>query len=271
MTLKAILESIDDLSDELKKEYVERNGKFELQVEGMKTQADIDRLQSALVKERNDHKAVKEVLAQLGDRKMDEVLAQLDRIPELEAAAAGKIDDAKISELVEGRIKSKLAPIERERDRLMQEHKELSGRIAQFEELDRTRKIHDSVRSAIDKIQGFQTSAIEDALLYAERMMEIDDAGKVVTRDSVGVTPGIDAATWLTEMQGKKAHWWGASFGGGASGNAGGSGGGSNPWSAEGWNMTEQGRILRENRQRAENLARSAGTTIGGPRPQRKK
>ena len=37
MALKAILDSIDDLPEDVKKEYVEKNGKFELQVEGMKT------------------------------------------------------------------------------------------------------------------------------------------------------------------------------------------------------------------------------------------
>jgi hypothetical protein len=31
--------------------------------------------------------------------------------------------------------------------------------------------------------------------------------------------------------------------------------------------MTEQGRIYRENPERAQQLAVSAGTTIGGPRP----
>ncbi|QFR59625.1 hypothetical protein P6F33_gp24 [Pseudomonas phage Quinobequin-P09] len=102
-------------------------------------------------------------------------------------------------------------------------------------------------------------------------MLEVNEEGKVVTRDGVGVTPGIDATVWLTEMQSKKTHWWGPSQGGGAGGNRSGSGGGANPWSADGWNMTEQGRILKENRSRAEQMAKSAGTTIGGPRPQPRK
>lgn len=90
MALKAILDSIDDLPEDVKKEYVEKNGKFELQVEGMKTQADVERLQGALTKERNDHKAVRDRLGLLGDRKIEDVLATLDRVPELEAAADRK-------------------------------------------------------------------------------------------------------------------------------------------------------------------------------------
>jgi len=42
---------------------------------------------------------------------------------------------------------------------------------------------------------------------------------------------------------------------------------GANPWSADSWNMTEQGRILRENRTKAEQLAAQAGTKIGAPKP----
>jgi hypothetical protein len=35
--------------------------------------------------------------------------------------------------------------------------------------------------------------------------------------------------------------------------------------------MTEQGRLVRENRSEAERLAKAAGTTIGGGKPDRKK
>lgn len=271
MALKAILDTIDDLPEDIKKEYVEKNGKFELQVEGMKTQADVDRLQGALTKERNDHKTVRERLGLLGDRKIEDVLATLDRIPELEAAAAGKLDETKLNELVEGRIKTKLAPVEREKGQLAQRVQELSGMLEQYQTKEKVRTIHDAVRDAVGKAQGFQSSAVEDALLYAERMLEVGEDGRVTTRDGVGVTPGVDAAVWLTEMQSKKAHWWGPSQGGGAGGNRSGAGAGGNPWSAEGWNMTEQGRILKENRSRAEQLAKSAGTSIGGPRPQSRK
>lgn len=266
--LNSILDSLEGLSDELKGYYVEKNGKFELQVAGMKTQADIDRLQSALVKERNDHKILRDRYAPLSDKKVEDILAQLDRIPELEASASGKPDETKINELVEARIKSKLGPLEREKGTLSQKLTEALKNLEGFQIKERVRTIHDSVREAIQKMEGFQQSAIEDALLYAERMLDVDETGKVVTKEGVGVTPGVEATAWLSDMQAKKSHWWGPSQGGGASGNRlGGPGIGNNPWKPETWNMTEQGRILRENRARAEQLARVAGTSIGGPRP----
>ena len=110
-------------------------------------------------------------------------------------------------------------------------------------------------------------TAIEDVTLLAERIFTIDETGKVVAKDNVGCTPGISPEVWLNEMQQKRPHWWGPSAGGGAGGNRGGGSFTSNPWSAEGWNMTQQGQIYNENPAKAEQMARSAGTSIGGQRP----
>ena len=64
---------------------------------------------------------------------------------------------------------------------------------------------------------------------------EIQDKGLIaprITRDNVGVTPGIDPAVWLSEIQAKRPHWWGEMVGTGA-----------------------------------EQMAKSAGTFIGGGKP----
>lgn len=271
MGLKAILDNLDDVPEHFHELYTEKNGKYEFTgVEGMKTQADVDRLQSALSKERNDHKGTRERFSVLGDRDLDEVVTLLDRIPELEAAAAGKIDDAKLNELVEGRIKTKVAPLEREKGNLAKQVQELSGALEQYQTKERVRTIHDEVRRAATAAK-LLPEAMEDALMLAERVLELDDEGRVVVKDGVGFTPGVEPSVWLTDLQPKRPHWWGPSQGGGSTGNNRGGGGGANPWTAEGWNMTEQGRILVENRSRAEQLAKSAGTTIGGPKPQPRK
>lgn len=269
MALKAIVPNLEEVPEQYHDLYTERNGQFEFTgVEGVKTQADVDRLQSALTKERNDHKDAKGRLALLGDRKIEDVLTQLDRIPELEAAAQGH-DEDKIHQLVEARIKGKMAPLERELGELRKANGEQADVITGYQSRERTRTIGDSIRRAAKEMKVLP-EALEDALMY-ERAFEIDEAGNVVTRDESGFTPGVDAKVWLTDMQTKRPHWWGPSQGGGAGGNRGGGlGGGENPWSADGWNMTKQGMVLKENRTRAEQLAKAAGTTIGGPRPQPK-
>jgi len=57
--LKATLESLDGLSEELAGLYTETDGKFFLQVEGMQTDAEVNGLKTSLVKERENNAAWK--------------------------------------------------------------------------------------------------------------------------------------------------------------------------------------------------------------------
>jgi hypothetical protein len=278
MALKAVVDSLDDVDEKYRDLYTEVNGKFEITgIEDVTVLTPVKKLKDENAQRRIAERKAKEALAPftalVGERKLEDVQQMLDRYPELEAAAEGKLDDGKINGLVEARLKTKLAPVERENGQLKQQLQERDGIIEGFKTKERIRTVHDSVREAIGKQQGFQPTAIEDALMHAERMFEVNEDGKVVTRDEVGVTPGIDAVVWLTEMQAKRPHWWGTTSGGGSRGNNG-SGGppsGNNPFSREHWNMTEQGKLIRTNRVRAEQLAKSAGTKIGGGMPALKK
>lgn len=265
--LKAILDSLEGVEPHFQSLYTERNGKYELTgIEGVKTQADVDRLQTALTKERNDHKTLKDRFATFGDRKPEDIISALDRIPELEAAAKGNLDEGKLNEIVEGRIKSRLAPVERQAQTLQQQLSEANASLEMLRTKDSLRIVTDAVRGAASKLKVVD-SAVEDVTLLAERLFTIDETGAVITKDNVGVTPGISADVWLTDMQAKRPHWWGPSQGGGAGGNRGGNSGVTNPWSKDAWNLTEQGRIYKENSGKAEQLAKAAGTTIGGPKP----
>lgn len=266
MAIKAIVDKIEDVPEQYRDLYTERNGKFEVTgVEGFRTEADVTRLTTALTKERDEHKKTKGNWSVLGERKPEDVIAALDRIPELEAAATGKLDEVKINELVEKRIGAKTGPLDRQLKTLGTQLAEKDQLLSAYQTKERTRSIHDSVRDAVSKTQGFQSSAMEDALMLAERMFEVNEEGKVTTKEGCGVTPGIEATVWLTELQQKRAHWWGPSQGGGAGGNTGTGGDRSvNPWSADGWNLTEQGRIYNSNPARAEQMARSAGVPVYG-------
>lgn len=270
MKLKMTYDSLDELPKEVHALYTEKDGKFQLTgVEGMKTQADIDRIQAGALKEREEHKKTKERYKPFESfvDSADEVIAKLDKYGELEAAASGKIDDTKINEMVETRIKTKLSPMERQAKKdadtiasLQQENETLKGN-------ERRRIIKEAVRKAAIESKMVDT-AVEDAEYLAERLFEVTEDGKVLTKDGVGVTPGVDAMVWLSDMQPKRPHWWPTSQGGGGKGSGKGNGfSGANPFTKEGWNMTEQGRVLRENPARAEQLARAAGTTVGGAKP----
>lgn len=267
---KAIEDSLDNVPEELHSYYTERNGKFEFTgIEGLRTQADIDRLQSALQKERSDHGKVKEKFKLLGDLDIDEVRSKLDRFEELETLANGKLDETAIQKLVDARSKTLLGPVEREKQKLSEQLNELMGKVSTYEQKEKRRTISDSVLSIVTGSNAkvkLLPEALEDAMMFAERMLEIDEDGQVRTKDNVGVTPGLSPEVWLSEMLQKKPHW-ALTAGGGASGSGNGGGSGPNPWSKDGWNLTEQGRIVTSDPRKADQLAKSAGTRVGGPRP----
>lgn len=278
MALKAVVENLDDVDEGVRDQYKEHTDPktkaktFVLDVEGVQQHPEIVLQTAALTKERDEHKATKAKLAlfaAFGDpAKLQE---QLDRIPELEAAAEGKLDEGKINGIVEGRVKAKLTPLERENAQLKTQLGERDNTIAGFHAKERTRTISGALSKAAKDAKVID-SALDDVELYGERVFEVQEDGSVVTKDGSGVAPGLSPKQWLEDMQAKRPHWWGPTQGGGAGGSRSANTGGSNPWSADGWNVTEQGNILRaKGRPEADRLAKLAGTVVGGQRPAPKK
>jgi len=283
MALKAIVEKLDDVPEAMRGEYKEQtDSKTNSTVYVLDIDGPIDLHPSArALKNENAARRISErtaldklknlePYAALGD--LSEIQAKLDKIAELELAANGKLDDNKINQLVEGRIGSKTAPLQRQIEKLTKDLQDREIAINEFKSKEVTRTIHDQIREAIVKSKGFQSAAMEDALMFGERHLTLDENGNVVTKNDVGVTPGVDPVVWLGEMQQRKPHWWGSTGGGGANGNQGnGNNSGQNPFTFENWNVTAQGRLVAANKTQAENFAKAAGTTIGGRRPAPKK
>lgn len=241
--------------------------------EGMKTEADVSRVQTALEKERGDHKTTRaNYNALLGGRDHETALAIIDGHDELKAQfeAAKKPDDERINTLVEARIKSRLTPLERERDALKTRAAELENENVSFKKDAKTRRIHSALDLAMKGGQDGKGPKVldvarEDVLLAAERVFDETEDGNIATKD------GIDPVAWLYDVAPKKPHWFPPAEGGGSKGP--GNGGGSypnNPWSKGHWNKTEQGAIYKENPQRAEQMAKAAGSSITAVHPPQK-
>jgi hypothetical protein len=278
MALKAIYEDKADIPEEYAALYAEKNDKWELTgIEVLKTQADIDRISGSLTKERDDHRKAKDKLKAFGELDPTQAQKDADEISELKvkvetleaSVGEGKPDEAMIEKLVEARVATISKPIQRELDKARVTITEQGDAITAYDLKNTNRTITDAVRLAASESKVIP-SAVEDALMLSERVFEVGEDGSVLTRDGVGVTPGIDPSIWLSEMQDKRSHWWLPSQGGGAGGGSGGGGLGSgvdNPFSFKGWNMTAQGAVLRADPDKAARLATSAGTTVGGPKP----
>lgn len=271
--LKAVYKVDDEdfvaLSDEMKGLYEERDsadGKTKemrlVRIEGMSTQADVDRLQAAHTKERKDHTETKAKLKAYGDITPELAIEQRDKVTELEARVGegdDKTIDERVEKIVESRIKAIKGPIERERDKLKGELDAAAGKVTELSGTITRSRISDAVRGAVakEKVIG---EAVDDVLLNAERLFEINaDTGAVVMKDGVGFQPGIDPGAWLSDMKEKRPHWWPAAQGGGAGGGGKMPAGTNNPFSAAQWNKTEQSKLTESNPTRAEQLAKMAG------------
>lgn len=269
--LKLEIAKLEEVAEALRDFYKEKDGKFYLQVDGMKTQADIDKQLAANQKERTEHAATKatlkvatDKLAVLGELDPDEIIDKLAKLETLEAAGANPKAE-EIQKLVDAGVTAKLKVetqrLERtlktttdERDALKSQVGELGGKIVQ-------RTVDDAVRDAAT-VAKVVPEAIGDVLILARSAFKLTD-GKVVDES------GRDPSQWLEDSKKSRPYLWPRAQG--AGGQGGGDGGGlskDNPFSADGWNLTEQGKLVTANPTKAAELAALAGTTVGAPRPQ---
>jgi len=271
--LELTYENLDAVPEAFRPLYSENSaGQFVLgNINGLKTSKDTDTLQEALRKERSDHTLSRDALKPWKDMKHADVMASLDRITELEAAAGGKLDEAKLAEIVEGRLAQKTGPLQRMIDSLTGERDAMTGERDLLSRTLSSRDLNDAVRGVALEMKVIP-SAIGDVEIIAERYLEKDDNGAfIVKADAIGVTPGLDVKGFMKEMQKIRPHWWPASAGGGAHGGSSSFGGADNPWAESSWNLTKQGQIVREDRALAEKMAGAAGSQIGAVRPTAKK
>jgi hypothetical protein len=265
-------DSLDQVPEAFRPLYSEQDGKAVLTgINGMKTPQDVLNVQEALRKERADHAAAKEALKpwkSLGDDPT-EIQSKLDRIAELEAAAGGKLDESKITEMVEARLGQKTAPLERQLRETTSTLEQLQQENGQLKNTLVTRDRNDAVRAVATEMKVLST-AIPDVEMVAGAYLERDETSGefIVKADAKGVTPGADVKQFMKEMQKLRPHWWPQSQGGGAGGGRNFGDSEDNPWSAKGWSLTKQGQYVKEHGMaEAQKAAQAAGSKIGATRP----
>jgi len=275
-TLKLSYAKKEDIPKGYDALYTEDGDEWKLtSVEGMKSQSDVDTLKGALEKEKNDHKKAKQELAawkKLGESP-EAVHTQLDRIPELETLAEGKgSDPAKIDALVDAKVKSKTAALNRELETLRATNEELTTTNNELGGKIKQGKIESQIRRHAEA-SGVLPAAIDDLVMMGDRFFDVADDDVVQTREGPGQKAGLTVEQWLTNQKKTRPHLWPASTGGGARGGNGHGGGdpNANPWSKEGWNKTRQALYVREHgEQKATEFAKSVGSDLHSMRPPEK-
>jgi hypothetical protein len=227
-------------------------------------EADVQRLQTALTKERSDHSSTKEKLKPFENIDPATVQASLDELEELRIKVDGLKDtdvEGKVQKLVDSKVERIKATYEREKQQLTTKLSTYEQQVADLSGTITKTKINGALMKAAQENKIVPT-AMEDILLHSS-MFEVSESGDIISKESK-----LDVNVWLQDMKDKRPHWWPASVGGGASGSNSNGGGSNNPWSKASWNLTEQGRILREQgADKAGQLAKLAGVDVYASKP----
>lgn len=247
--LKAVLDTLDGVEEHFHALYTSKNGKFEFSgVEGMKTSADTDRLQTALNAERTISKNLKVSLEAWGDRRPEDVLPALEQIPELKILAEKgnlKKDEKEIEAIVNGR----LAPLQQKLEAVTRKEAELAAKVSEYSAKDTRRTIYDSVRKYATETKALPESygsEMGGLMLLAKEVFTLDSAGQVVVKEGApGMVHGTHIKDAFPEIQKGYGYLWPQSQGGGAGGSTTTSSAGANPF--KGNDLTARTKFASEN------------------------
>jgi len=266
MALKVILDSLDDVPEAVQSEYVEKDGKFVLQLDGAYSAIDRDNLQKALKKERDEHKTAKQRLQKYGEltpEALEELRSKNEELT-LQIETLGSTDEAertkKIDELAERRALARIKPIERQFNELKSQFEGVTG---ERDTLLRERKTNAIVNAVTDPVvlkeAGIVPDAVEDIKLWGLAHFDVDENGKVVSKESIG-TPGLAPKDVFGDLKtnGQRRHWFGTTTGAGASGGKGSESFSDNPFAQGTFNLSKIGLLVKNDPQKAVRMAKAA-------------
>lgn len=269
MALRAVIEKAEDIPAALAGEYVEKDGKFYL---------DLDNTLTA-------HTSLHSLTTALATLKREKKTLQ-DRVTNLEAKTAGLPDDfdparyADITAELEtlkndpNRDKDTEQKLQKERERYEQRLRD-----AEAKRLADLRAKEEEIKERDDLIHAtLVDGGLTEALVKSGIAKEFMGATRALLRSSVKVRKGDDGKrhavvdTDLGEVDiDKFVENWSKSDdgkpfvmpakGSGSHGSGNGRGSEINPWSKEAFNMTEQGRIIKSDKDKARRFMKAAGRT----------
>jgi multidrug efflux pump subunit AcrA (membrane-fusion protein) len=266
MSIKAIYSTIEEVPEQYVDLFTERNGQYELNIEGVKTSADVERLQTAISNERASHKDTKSRYSWVGELTSSEVQslrdAQEDLQHQLETRPAAMTDE-QVEERAEKLAGRQTRQLERSLVELQTERDSYATAISLHEAAANQRKIRDAVDDALSGSNALSVveGAREDIIPFAERVMTVQD-GRIVSKEGVGFEPGLPFGEVLADLKatGKRGHWFPGNTGAGANGSAGaGANLGTNPFASDNMNLTEIGKVVNADPAKAKALAKAAG------------
>ena len=209
MALQAVVQQLDNIPEALQSAYVEKDGAFHLNVEGMVDKSKLDDFRS------NNVKLLKDLEAMQGKFKNVD-LDQYNNLLQAHNDGTDKklMDEGKIEELFEERTK-----------RMREAHNEEMGKVQGENDTHRRQleglMIDASVRDSATK-QGVAPTAMDDVILRAKTIFKLKDGqatpfdsnGDVVYASGSAEPMSVDA--WVKGLTGTAPHLFAPSNGGGS-------------------------------------------------------
>jgi len=248
MALKFRIKSKDEVPVEHQPLYVERDGAFFLDAEGVVEKSKLDEFRTnnvALLQQVSDLKKKFDGIDPEQARQLEQAKRELE---EKAALKAGEIDKV---------VASRVQSIKSDLERTTAERDSLNARLSDIQ-------INQGVIVAATK-RGLRPTAIADLTLRAQRAFKLVN-GVPQAQDGNGIRYGRDGVTpmtleqWVESLVTEAPHLFEPSAGGGATGSgSGGAVGAKNPFrKGADWNLTEQMRLLKNNPAMAAQLKATA-------------
>lgn len=211
MTLKAVIDDISLLPNALREFYVEQDGKFLLNVEGLVPKARLDEFRENNIKLVQERDELRQRYDGIDETKARELLAKAQNEKDKKLIEAGKVD-----ELLAQRVEAMRADYE---ERLASESTKTSNLQEKLESL----LIDGALRDAASKA-GVRASAIEDVLLRGRVAFKLVDgkAALVENNEVVYSKTGepVSMTDWVSALTTQAPHLFEPNSGAGSRGGA---------------------------------------------------
>jgi hypothetical protein len=278
MTLEAVYTDKAKIPEGLGEHYTELDGKFVLDVKGMKTQDDFDKYADALKKRFADAGADFAKKAATGltrDDVVEVVNSALKKFDPPGGALHGK-SNGKEGDSGDPEVAARLHDLERNVASLTEANQKLEKERDTALGRSRDTTIRNRLTEAANK-SGADGPGVGNLVTLVAPNFEVTQDGSVVTKLEAGngVSPNQQPEDFFAAVSRDEAYrmFWPKSVGAGADAGAGGGGktglGKENPWSKAGWNMTEQSRVYKADKPAAEEMMKAAGVALGAVAPVR--
>lgn len=247
MKLKSVLETLDGVDESLQSVYVEKDGKFFLNVDGIDNHPDVVGLKNSLAASRADKKAVETELSNLKDKygTLPEDFT-VDEYNRLKDAGGGIIDQ---------RLADQRTRLTAEKDAIV---KSLEAERDSFKNRVEKLASENAINSALSEanVAPHMQKAVR-AMFQSQIKVDYEGDEAIVTIENLPVVDKIKA--WAGTEEGKYFVVAPTNGGGGGGNTNSPTNTKDNPWSKEGFNLTKQMEMERSDPAKASQLKAAAG------------